>query len=309
MTPIPSFRELKQQVSIERLLLSRGIRLRRRGERLVGPCPIHHGDNPTAFSVSRSRNLWHCFTACRRGGDVVELVRSLDGVDYRQAAVLLAQLANVPDRLPEQLPADLRKHTRPFQPFRRRLRLDHNALLLKRKQITAPIAARYEAGAYNGRGMLEGCVAVRLHDLDGRPLGYAGRRVDDRAARFGKWVFPPALPKGELLYGYHHTVMTSVFGLVVVECPWSVMRLAAIGIPAVALLGTHASETQLQVLAKLHRVGLLLDGDTAGQRAAHSLTQRLKPLVSVRAHRLPQGVDPDDLDPDALLNAASPLLF
>ncbi len=34
-------------------------------------------------------------------------------------------------------------------------------------------------------------------------------------------------------------------GLAVVECPWGVMRMAKIGIPAVALLGTHLSRSQV----------------------------------------------------------------
>ena len=80
-------RELRRLVSIEQVLQRRGMtsRLTRRGHRLVGPCPVHGGDNPTAFVADCRRGLWNCFTACS-GGDVVELIRRLDRTSYAEVA-------------------------------------------------------------------------------------------------------------------------------------------------------------------------------------------------------------------------------
>lgn len=90
------FAYLKARVSIEDFLRSEGLieGLRRRGDRLVGPCPIHGGDNPTAFVVTLSKGLWHCFTGCNTGGDVVELVRRARRLSYREAAEHLAGIAD-----------------------------------------------------------------------------------------------------------------------------------------------------------------------------------------------------------------------
>jgi DNA primase len=54
-------KRLKQTVTIEQVLSDEGLldRFHRRGPRLVGPCPLHGGDNPTAFTVDLDRNIWH----------------------------------------------------------------------------------------------------------------------------------------------------------------------------------------------------------------------------------------------------------
>jgi DNA primase len=103
-------------------------------------------------------------------------------------------------------------------------------------------ARTFEAGAYYGRGFLQGCIGVRFHDPSGHPIGYAGRRLDcDQARTYGKWKLPPGLPKRLILYGFHRIVNLSDRPLCIVEGTWGVMRLHQIGVPAVALLGLYLS--------------------------------------------------------------------
>jgi DNA primase len=300
---IPShldLRRLKQTVTIEQVLGDRGLldRLRRRGHRLVGPCPLHGGDNPTAFSVDVNRNIWHCFTGCNGGGDVVEMARRLSDGTFAGAARYLAQLADTAPVPPASTSRCQR--ARRFRPFIRRLELDPTDPFLARKGINRHTAHRYEVGAYRGSGMLSGCIGLRLLDPDGDPLGYAGRRLDPlQAQKRGKWVFPPRLPKSTLLYGYHQVRHSLHRGAVVVECPWGVLRLTQLGIPAVALLGTSLSSRQRALLRILPTVVLLLDGDRAGRLASASITARLPNAV---AANLPDGLDPDDLSDNGLLD-------
>jgi DNA primase len=283
------FRRLRQRVSVERFLEHRGLLdgLRLRGDQLVGPCPVHGGDNRSAFVVDCRRNLWHCFTGCGGGGDVIELVRRLDGVGYRQAALCLANLA---DQRPLG-PSPLRTGPsgRPFQPYRNPLRLDPLHPFLRDKGIGPETASRFEVGAWWGAGMLEGCIAVRLRDHLGRPLGYAGRRLSPGTR--GKWVFPPGLPKSQLLYQYHRLPEPPLNLLVVVEGPWGVLRLAQLGIPAVALFGVHLSGRQAELLRSVPRLLVMLDGDPAGRSA----TERICRLPEASPVRLGDGLDPDDL--------------
>jgi len=296
-------KRLKQTVTVEQVLADRGLldRLRRRGSRLVGPCPLHGGDNPAAFVVDVTRNIWNCFTGCAGGGDVVELARRLTDATFAGAARYLAQLAGsapVP-----RLTATRRRRAQRFRPFTRRLNLDPTAAFLVRKGITPQTARRYEVGAYHGPGMLSGCVGVRLLGPDGKPLGYAGRRLDpDQTQTRGKWVFPPRLPKSTLLYGYHHVRHLLHRGVVVVECPWGVLRVTQLGIPAVALLGTSLSPSQRALLLGLPKVVLLLDGDQAGTRATTSIRAQLANAIPVN---LPDGLDPDDLSDNGLLDVLS----
>ena len=295
--PVLSFSHLKGTVSIATVLNAEGLStaLKRHGQRLVGPCPVHGGDNPHAFVVDLTKDLWYCFTRCQGGGDVVELVRRMHQVGYRQCAHYLATLARAPTPPSSPVAAAPKK---PFQPYTRSLRLDPLAPLLQQKGIRPETAHRFEAGGYEGRGFLRGCIAVRLHDPEAHPLGYAGRRLDpQQARRYGKWKFPPGLPKRELLYGFHHIATQPSQGLVVVESPWSVMRLMQIGLPTVALLGIQLSGTQLQLLRQSPRIVLMLDGDDAGRSASRKIANALTQHTAIRIHRieLPQGLDPDDL--------------
>ncbi|MDI7267984.1 MAG: toprim domain-containing protein [Myxococcota bacterium] len=308
-----SFWRLKQVVSVARFLDARGLsaNLRRKGGRLVGPCPVHRGDNPTAFVVDLDHNTWHCFTACGGGGDVVELVRRVDRVDYAEAGRRLAAIAALPEPAPGATlpqPRQLRAH-RPFQPFTRALPLDPDTPFLRAKGITAATARSFEAGQWHGQGFLAACVAVRLHDPQGRPLGYAGRRLDpDLARRYGKWKFPPRLPKAEILYGAHRLPHGPHDALAVTECPWGAMRLHQLGIPAVALLGTALSAAHRRHLAQAPRVVLVFDGDSAGVRAAQRAQAALRDTTEVQIVPLPPGCDPDDLD-DGALNRLLRALF
>ncbi len=299
--PHLDFKRLKQAVTVEQVLADRGLLglLRRRGSRLVGPCPLHGGDNPSAFVVYAAKNTWHCFTGCA-GGDVVEMARRLTDGTFFGAAKYLARLAGSP---PLGRVTPHRRSPRPFRPFTRRLPLDPTAPFLLRKGINQQTARLFQVGAYHGSGMLSGCIGIRLLDPDGQPLGYAGRRLDpiDVNTR-GKWVFPPSLPKNSLLYGYFQARHLLQHGVVVVECPWGVLRISQLGIPAVALLGTYLSPSQRGLLLKLPKAVLLLDGDRAGRRATATITAQLANAMPVD---LPEGLDPDDLSDDALLEILS----
>ena len=124
-----SWRELRERVSISSLLEAAGKlgQLRACGRRLVGPCPIHAGDNPNAFTVDPHRGLWYCFTRCRTGGDTIALAWYLCGRSWPQAATWLCQLAGQlpePHPLNSHIPSQIDACARPFRPFTRSLRLD-----------------------------------------------------------------------------------------------------------------------------------------------------------------------------------------
>ena len=295
-----TFAHLKQVVSIASVLAAKGMihHFKKKGDHLCGPCPVHGGDNPNAFVVSLSKNLWYCFTRCQTGGDVVQLVRLLEKSSYAQTAQYLASLANAPTS-----PERIAHHTGgPFRPFTKYLTLDHTTPWLQQKGIHPQTARLFESGAYHGPGFLVECIAVRLHDLYGNPLGYAGRRINDhQALQSGKWKFPRGFPKNGTLYNIHRIDLTTTKSLTVVECPWGVMRLHQLNIPSVALLGVHISPFQYDLLTKFPCIILMLDGDQAGKAAMDRLQKILSTKTDVRHAMLPQGKDPDDLNDDLLM--------
>lgn len=299
------FRHLKRAVSIADVLAEKGLmgQFRRRSNKLTGPCPVHGGDNPGAFVVNLSRNVWHCFTRCNTGGNVVDLVLRMDRTPHFQVAKYLSSLMGGSTAEHNWIsPAP--EHT--FRPYTKRLRLNPHSSLLKKKGINPNTAMRFDAGAWQAHGFLKDCIGVRLHDPNGSPLGYAGRRTNPmEMKKYGKWKFPTGLPKSKLLYNYHRVRSCMGQGLAVTECPWGVMRLSQLAIPAVALLGTNLSPPQFDLLRNVPRIILMLDGDRAGKNAIQQIKGNLNSVTQILSFKLPEGFDPDDLNDYELKKVSS----
>jgi hypothetical protein len=101
---------VRRSVSIEQILSHYDLLetlIRKSDNTFVGPCPIHQGTNKTQFSVSLSKNAFHCFGDCKGdpdlhngGGNMFDLVRKMEQIDIpddpdyrkatRKAALLVA---------------------------------------------------------------------------------------------------------------------------------------------------------------------------------------------------------------------------
>ena len=88
--PEEEIKRLKREVSIERLVEARGVKLKRHGADLVGLCPFHEDHSPSLV-VSPEKNLWNCLGACGKGGSVIDWVMRAEGVSFRHAVELLKQ--------------------------------------------------------------------------------------------------------------------------------------------------------------------------------------------------------------------------
>lgn len=295
-----TWREWKTRVRIVQILedIGRLAEFRVSGRRLIGPCPVHGGDNRRAFSIDCERDLWFCFTRCQSGGDVIDLAWHLSSRSWARTAAWLGRLAASPfhraSDAESRLPVS--HSNRPFRPFTRRLALDSAHPFFRRLHLREDTLRLFEAGSWAGPGFLQGTVAVRLHDLTGHPIGYAGRRLDQaEIRRWGKWKWPPGFPKSKLLWNWHRIVSDADDGLVVVEGAWSVMKLWQAGFRnVVALGGVHLSPDQLKLLRLARRATLFFDGDHAGRQAtARSLASGFHP--DLRVVYPPDGLDPADL--------------
>jgi DNA primase len=81
---------LKREVSIERLVEARGVKLKRHGADLIGLCPFHEDHSPSLV-ISPQKNLWNCLGACGKGGSVIDWVMRAEGISFRHAVELLKQ--------------------------------------------------------------------------------------------------------------------------------------------------------------------------------------------------------------------------
>ena len=87
--PEPEIERLKSEVSVERLVASSGIELKKSGKDWLGRCPFHE-DDTASLVVTPAKNLWHCF-GCGIGGGPIDWVIKRQGVSFRHAVELLRE--------------------------------------------------------------------------------------------------------------------------------------------------------------------------------------------------------------------------
>jgi hypothetical protein len=88
MTPLDhELIERARAVNIQAVAVHHGARLRKAGgSEFAGPCPLCGGRD--RFSVNVRKNIWNC-RGCSKGGDVIDLVRHLDGCGFAEAVARL----------------------------------------------------------------------------------------------------------------------------------------------------------------------------------------------------------------------------
>src|SRR5215831_8453752 len=87
MTQWVNFKNIKEQVSMKQVLKHYGLldTMTQKKSNLVGPCPIHKGTNPTQFHVSLTKKNYNCFGDCHGGGNIIDFVAAMEGLDTTNA--------------------------------------------------------------------------------------------------------------------------------------------------------------------------------------------------------------------------------
>lgn len=164
-----------------------------------------------------------------------------------------------------------------------------------------------EPSGDSAKPRFRGRLMIPIHDVQGRVVAFTARQLDitpeDDPAHNAKYINSPETPvfkKGDLLFGLDRArkAIEPQGTFLMVEGQLDAIRCHACGLKtAIAPQGTGVTDQQLNRLKRYaKRLEVLLDGDTAGQKAAF----RLVPL-SLRAGMetlflpLKPGQDPDDL--------------
>ena len=74
-------------------VLSRYVKLQRRGSSYLGLCPFHNEKTPS-FSVSPDKQIYHCF-GCGAGGNVITFLMEYENYSFQEALGILAQRAGI----------------------------------------------------------------------------------------------------------------------------------------------------------------------------------------------------------------------
>lgn len=86
--PEAQIEQLKQNVSLLRLIESQGHTPKKQGKDWLMHCPFHDDKTPSLV-ISPESNLWHCLGACGVGGTVIDWVMKTQGVSFRYACEIL----------------------------------------------------------------------------------------------------------------------------------------------------------------------------------------------------------------------------
>ncbi|HEY4341684.1 MAG TPA: CHC2 zinc finger domain-containing protein [Steroidobacteraceae bacterium] len=85
--PEHEIEQLKQQVSLIRLIEADGIALKKQGKDYAGRCPFHEDATPSLI-VTPTKNLYHCF-GCNAAGGPIDWVMQRRGMSFRHAVETL----------------------------------------------------------------------------------------------------------------------------------------------------------------------------------------------------------------------------
>lgn len=151
------------------------------------------------------------------------------------------------------------------------------------------------------KGSMAGRIAIPIHNEQGELVAYAGRWPgDDYPESEDKYKLPTGFQKHRTLFNLNRVLDAE--HLVIVEGYFGVFRLFEPGIPAVALMGSSIAPEQVELLKNtgVERITVLLDGDLPGRAAAETVVATLSREFFVRTVVLPDDMQPDDLNADAL---------
>lgn len=310
------FKAIKGRVSIVQILERYGVlqslTKSGSGDRLSGTCPIHGGTNKTHFRVSVSKNCWNCFGQCQAGGNIIDFVSRKEEIEFRDAALLIAEW--FPGSSQEEKPVESRSRFdtsklevaetpplavsaseegreetgEPNKPLAFSLtKLDAEHPYFAERGLTAETVATFGLGFCN-KGLLRGYAAIPIHNTQGELVAYAGRTPGEPENGKGKYKMPEGFRKSVELFNYHRAVESGDEVPVVVEGFFDVIKLHQAGYTrVVAIMGSSLSHRQEEMLVELAgedgRIFLMFDGDEAGRKGQTDTLIRLSKRLFVRA--------------------------
>lgn len=297
------FASIKEQARFETVLAKYGLETKGHEAEQMTLCPFHDDRSPSC-SFNLDKKVFHCF-ACGEKGTILDFVAQMESCSITEAARLLAEWCNIAGPLPAVASESEVRTARSAgnQPLKFALQLDPRHRYLAARGVSEGTVSRFGLG-YCERGIMKGRICIPIHDEGGRLAAYAGRWAGQKLPTGEpRYKFPRGFRKSLVLFNFHR--VASAHHLVVVEGFWSVFRLDALGIAAVALMGCTLSEEQEKILrgSPADRITLLLDGDGAGRQATSEILPRLARHCFVQAPDLPAGAEPDAMDEKSLMEA------
>jgi DNA primase len=219
------------------------------------------------------------------------------------AAPKVSASAAKPVARPAAAPKAAPESNVPNQPLKFRLdKLERtHPYLTEQRGLTPETIVDFGIG-YCNKGMMEGRIAIPIHNVKGEVVAYAGRFVGEPGEDTPKYKLPPGFRKSQELFNIDRAVkQPSEMSLVIVEGFFDAMKLHQHGCyKVVALMGSTLSTAQEELIRQLtssqSHVIVMLDENEAGKAGREDIACRLSKFCFVRVHQF----DKPDMEPEHL---------
>ena len=330
----PFLDEIRSRLKLSDLIQS-STTVFRKGRTIKALCPFHNEKTPS-FGIDDDRGLYHCF-GCGASGDHFRFVQETQNLTFIESIQMLAEQLNIAlpkkelakdqntgllDALEctclwyqDQLIRSTGEVARNYLNLRQinqtsidLFRLGYaptQGLIgyLKTKGFSADtiIAAGLAIKSEDGRiyDRFRNRLIFPIVNLKNQVIAFGGRLIDKGEPKYLNSPESSLFQKRYVLYGISQARKHLRDKAIVVEGYIDVIRLHQEGIGhTVAPLGTAIGIEHIQQLWRHAPCPVIaFDGDTAGEKAAFSIVDKILPFLSannsLRVLFLPQGEDPD----------------
>jgi len=331
--------DLLNRVDIVEVIDNR-VPLKKKGREYWACCPFH-GEKSASFSVSASKQFYHCF-GCQKSGNAVGFLMDYDHMEFVEAIESLAQSLGIevpyeqgsgPARPPQGLEAMYQVMEQSSQFFQAQLKQAPATIeYLKNRGISGQTAKDFAIGYAppgwsnlkgNEKLLVETGMLVKkddgkqydrfrhrlmfpIRDRRGRTIAFGGRVIEPEDNP--KYLNSPESPlfhKSDEIYGLYELkkAVTNIDHIFITEGYMDVVALAEHGVKtAVATLGTAINNRQIESLFRVCKnLVFCFDGDAAGKKAAWRSLEQC--LASLKEGRLARFLFlPEGQDPDSYIN-------
>lgn len=303
---------LRELAHPETILKHYGVKhISNNGYSLRCACPIHKGDNQTAFVFNLENKLWYCHTKDCGGGDIYDLIMKIEDLSFTDAVCKLAEILHI----------DI--STMDIQMRTNKVLLNTKTWIEKMRCLTMSASHQSEFDVsilgdlfpiksyrnFNTRTLnhfnVKFCqankrVVIPIYS-NKKLIGVTMRRTQEHPA---KWLHQPTgLQMRNILFNYDNIVRYKP--LIVVEGVFDVFAYWQAGYKnVVATFGCHMTQAQeRQILLATHEIVLSYDNDDSGKLGTNIAIGMLKDKINIKIANLPMQNDPGQLDENNIKKA------
>ncbi|MCI4463164.1 MAG: DNA primase [Caldisericum sp.] len=287
--------------------IGRYVKLKKQGSNYVGLCPFHQEKTPS-FTVSPSKQLYHCF-GCGASGDIVTFLMRIENLTFKDAINQLAKEAGI--EVPEFIPKDnidrdilleineeiknyFVEHLKglPYEYLLKRglteesikthqigfigednREIFHHLLSkgFKKEDILRTGNFRID-NAGNVVSYFYNRIMIPIFDLSGKVVGFSGRSFSGQEPKYLNSIDSPIFKKGEVLYlmNLSKEYIRETKEAIVVEGYFDAIALFENGIKnVVSTMGTSFTEQHARLLKRFaSKIYFFFDNDLGGRSGA-----------------------------------------